>query len=358
MHSLIGFGPANYAGQAHAWAEAVRAHEGVPSTSFTFRPLPRGLARTTTFGFESDHLLPNPRLPLPGSARRAERYLNTLSHLFLDGFVNPFRGPGGELSEVISRRDSQGLFTALIAHGTELRSPDLHRQNNDWSYFAHVDDEWLAAVRAGVARTQAILATHPGTPLLVSTPDLLQDAPDATWLPLALPPRRPRLPATPGSPRPGPKDGRLRVLHVPSRRRPAIKGTEFVDPVLHRLDAEGMVDYVSPEWVPHDEMDGLMASCDVVIDQLLTGSYGVTALEAMRAGCVVIGNLNDFVRAQVDVPVPIVDANPETLREVVLSLRDRTRLTDLRDAGHRFVKEVHDGRRSAKVITECADLAR
>lgn len=95
-------------------------------------------------------------------------------------------------------------------------------------------------------------------------------------------------------------------------------------------------------------MPSLMASCDIIVDQLLTASYGVTAIEAMTSGRVAIGFVGEETRGLMPVEPPIVEADPDTLEEVIVSLvedRDAARATA--SQGLEFVRRWHDGREAA-----------
>jgi hypothetical protein len=73
---------------------------------------------------------------------------------------------------------------------------------------------------------------------------------------------------------------------------------------------------------------------------------------------VVVGHLGEALRARVGEPVPVIEATPRTLDEVI------RRLLDERDwgraeasSGPGFVARVHDGRRSAAVLAPFLDLS-
>jgi hypothetical protein len=83
--------------------------------------------------------------------------------------------------------------------------------------------------------------------------------------------------------------------------------------------------------------------------------YSVTAVEAMAAGRLVVGHVHDQVRDHVrgvtGLDVPVVEATPATLDEV---LRDVTARRDhyrqIAGRGPAFVAAVHDGALSARVL--------
>jgi hypothetical protein len=139
---------------------------------------------------------------------------------------------------------------------------------------------------------------------------------------------------------------------------PPIKGTSFIDPVLVRLAAEGLVEYVSPESVPHEQMPELVRSVDVVIDRLLDGVYGVATIEAMAAARLVIGNIEPDVRAAVGSTIPIVDCAPDELEEVVREIAaDPRRFAQIAEEGPAFVESHHSGARSARSLVGWLDGA-
>ena len=95
-------------------------------------------------------------------------------------------------------------------------------------------------------------------------------------------------------------------------------------------------------------MKALVWSCDVVVDQILFGSYGVASVEAMAAGRVVVGRLRDDVKARLPEVPNIVDATPEDITEVISSILDRREEMQSKAVENvAFARHWHDGRESA-----------
>lgn len=335
----LAIGPANYAGQAHAWAKAVERSHHIHADSFARGPVRRG-----EFAFDVDRRIPAPLFFAPLlRERRMRAFLRPYTHVALDGYQTFFQTPARRdlVADASFLRD-EGFQVALIAHGSDIRKPDEHLARLENSYFAEGDEAYVEHHRQLSARNNAAAATL-SLPQFVSTPDLLADQPEATWLPICLDVTE----VSAGAPvleRRVPK-----VLHLPSRRTPPIKGTQYVDPVLRRLHDEGLVEYLSPEGgIPHGQVIDMVEHVDIVIDQLLAASYGVAALEALAAGRVVVGHLGDVTRAGMDEAPPIIDATPETLEAVIRRVvADREWAREQAAVGRPFVEEWHDGRRSA-----------
>jgi hypothetical protein len=129
----------------------------------------------------------------------------------------------------------------------------------------------------------------------------------------------------------------------------------MIDPVLERLAAAGHIEYLRVEGVPFDEMTELYGGADIVVEQFGIADYSAAACEAMAAGRVVVSRVADAVRERVrdrtGLELPVVEANPLTLEQVVLDLvADRDRAREVAARGRLYARTVHDGTRSAEVL--------
>lgn len=242
--------------------------------------------------------------------------------------------------------EASGVRVALLFHGSDIRDPDTHSAAEPHSHFT-ADPDFARVFRELTARNRRLIAEL-GCPVLVSTPDLLDEVPGATWLPVVVDPRRWERAEAPRG-----EGERLRVVHIPSNS--LVKGTELIDPLLRGLDREGAITYRSVSGVPHAEMPDAYGGADVVIDQFRVGNYGVAACEAMAAGRIVVSHVSDRVRSLTEELVgerlPIVEATPETLAAVLSDIRTNpTAYLELAAAGPGFVRRHHDGRRSGEVL--------
>jgi hypothetical protein len=194
------------------------------------------------------------------------------------------------------------------------------------------------------------VAASLGVPVFVSTPDLLEDLPEAVWCPVVvdidrwattrLPFELDRLPV---------------VVHAPSSA--AVKGSALIEPAMRRLDDAGLIEYRRLTDVPSAAMPTAIADADIVLDQFRIGSYGVAACEAMAARRVVVGYVSDAVRSRVrratGAEVPIVEADADSIESVVRSLIDdpdgSRRAARL---GRDFVVDLHGGARSSAALVD------
>jgi hypothetical protein len=334
-------GPANYAGQGAQWARAVDAF------------VPGAAARSVAVAIPGAHSFPADTV-VPFSVYHHSRrwqlderaaVVAGFDHVLVESMRRLFGSLYPDLASELKGLRAHGISAALMAHGTDVRSPRAHVARHRWSPYR---DDPRSERLQHVADSNRALAESSGLPLFVSTPDLLDDLPGATWCPVVV-----DRAAWDSAPPPFSRDRLPVVAHIPSSA--AIKGTALIEPALRSLAATGVIDYQRLEAVPSADMPTAIGDADVVLDQFRIGSYGVAACEAMAAGRIVIGHVEPGVRERVEsqtgLPLPIVEADPETLGSVLAGLvRDPDLALRIAQAGPRFIDSVHSGKRSAAIL--------
>lgn len=334
-------GPANFAGQGHAWTRAVcAARSDVEAVCFAVeRPL----------RFPCDLVVPVPVYRSHAWGFMMERYVrDNATHVLIES-LRPLLGIryGENCSEELDILRRNGVSTALLAHGSDVRVPSRHAELYPWSPFRGDASDMTARLEAQSRQFSAIMSGFDG-PRFVSTPDLVDFVPDALWLPTVVDVHRWT------SERPVLAARRPVVLHVPSNAR--LKGSEYVEPVVRRLEQEGLIEYRRVAGVDPAEMPALVAGADILLEQFVLGLYSVAAIEAMAAGRVVVAHVHDRVRARLPRALPVVEADPSTLEQALRDiLRERDRFSSMASEGPDYARDVHDGRRSADVLSAWLD---
>ena len=178
-----------------------------------------------------------------------------------------------------------------------------------------------------------------------STLDLAESVPNGTHLPLAMDVARwshaaEENPLFDPYRRDG-VHGPVVIAHAPTNR--LIKGTRHVEKAVATLKAEGLkVELRLIDRQPWATMPEFLSLCDILVDQLMMGSYGLLAMEGMAESRAVIAHLRaDF--AEELRGCPVVDATPQTIPDVLRALvRDPERRAMLGAAGRRYVDRRHD----------------
>ena len=180
-----------------------------------------------------------------------------------------------------------------------------------------------------------------------STLDLAESVPGARNLPLAIETER-WVAAAREHPLEDPArrdgvNGPVVIAHAPTNR--LIKGTGHVVDAVERLKREfPRLELRMIEQQPWAGMPAFLAGCDILIDQLMMGWYGLLAIEGMAEGRPVIAYVRDDFR-EARPGLPVVSAEPGTIHSVLRELiRDPARRAELGGRGPAFVRRFHDTR--------------
>jgi len=180
-----------------------------------------------------------------------------------------------------------------------------------------------------------------------STLDLGESVPGAKNLPLAIETERwvaaaREHPLEEASRRDG-VQGPVVIAHAPTNR--LIKGTAHVIRAVEQLRGEfPKIELRLIEQQPWAGMPEFLSRCDILIDQLMMGWYGLLAIEGMAESRAVIAYLRDDFRAARP-GLPVVSAEPDTITNVLRELiRDPARRAEIGSLGPSFVRRYHDAR--------------
>lgn len=336
-------GPVNYAGQGYRWSRAVE--EG-------------GLVSARNYVHEGNNLLRYPADYVVSwrtseHSRAWQRAMaaavaSDYTHVLIEACFPILGGMfGGDVRRQIALMRRAGVKVGIIGHGTDVRLPSTHVDSTPWSHFID-SDEWVPAekVEKVVAENLRMIADV-AAPTFVSTAGLLIDLPDAHFLGVVIDPEPWSTDA------PVLERERLRVVHAPTN--PYAKGTPLIVPAAQRLHNEGVIEFVQLDRIPNDEMPSALATADVVLDQFRAGDYGVGSCETMASGRLVVGHVTDQVRTEVErhaqMPLPIVEATPDTLEAVLRDVAQRReQYRGIAASGPEYIRRLHDGTFSREVL--------
>jgi hypothetical protein len=139
------------------------------------------------------------------------------------------------------------------------------------------------------------------------------------------------------------------VLHAPTNQE--FKGTAFIEKAVEALQKEIPFRYMRIEKMPHQEASLLYRQADIVIDQILCGSYGLLSVEAMAYGKPVIAHIRPDLAYRFGEALPICSANPDTIYEVLGELlRFPQKRLERGIAGRQFVERHHDSDKIAQQL--------
>lgn len=334
--------PTNYAAQGYEWARALELTDPDVAARNMAVDLPGG------YRFPADTVVPIAAVNGSSAWGRAEwEAARQFSHVLVEAERSMFgREFNRDLEQEVAALTAAGVSVAFICHGTDIRDPEHHASLTPWSPYP--EDPRTETLQQD-ARANLALLRRAQRPTFISTPDLAADVPEAVWCPVVVNTQRfaTDVPAF--------STDRVRVIHASSN--PLQKGSDRIEPALAQLIDAGSLDYELITSTPADQMPGVFAAADIVLDQFRLGSYGVAACEAMAAGRVVVGHVMPAVRERVKrdfaLELPIVEATPDTLGEVIAGLlADPDRARAVAAAGPTFVSRVHSGTASAQALLD------
>jgi hypothetical protein len=169
---------------------------------------------------------------------------------------------------------------------------------------------------------------------LVSTPDLLQQAPNGVWLP------NPINVAEIGAPVQRPEGGKIRIAHYPYYKN--YRRENYYEEAFRALD-DTKCEIVEVFDMPHDSVLQTVASCDIVAGKVLPdiGWFGKFELEGMALGKPVICYVSDELYEKYRPPV--YRTTKETLaRDLGRLVEDVQEQQRLSRAGSDYVRENHN----------------
>jgi hypothetical protein len=146
------------------------------------------------------------------------------------------------------------------------------------------------------------------------------------------------------------------ILHAPTNKE--FKGTADVERAISELQGLYPFRYVRIENMSHEEAVRMYRDADIVIDQVRCGSYGLFSVEAMAYGKPVIAYIRPDLAETFGPRLPIVSANPDTLRDALEGLlRSPGKRRQLGIAGRKYAEERHDSRKVAEQLLGVYRLA-
>jgi glycosyltransferase involved in cell wall biosynthesis len=324
------------AGQAMMLARALRAH-GADAVAFSY-----GVAWE---GRVSDVVVDLARAP--GAAGKGATMLGSLLRHGLGYDVVHLHFGTSFLPRLLDvpvlRR--LGARIAFHFHGCEIRNRDHMLRAHRLSTCTECEAFCRPGERPNQQGWLRARAARWADRIYYSTDDLRESIAGAAQLPLAIEADRwieagrAHAPAA-DPPRDGVR-GPLVVGHAPTDR--LIKGTRHVIAAVEALRAElPRIELRLFERRPWAEMPRALAECDVIVDQLHMGGYGLLAIEGMAVGTPVIAYLRDDVRAAKP-ELPVLSAEPATLAHALRALAaDPAARRALGERGRTFARSVHD----------------
>lgn len=154
----------------------------------------------------------------------------------------------------------------------------------------------------------------------------------------------------------------LKIVHAPTNQ--TIKGTKFLVEAIKKLELENHpIDFEIIENVDKSLVMEKYKNADILVDQLLAGFYGATAVEFMALGKPVICYLceKDIAKLPLEMQkdIPIINANQFNIFDVLKSLinKQRNELKEIGLISRKYVERWHDPYKIAQSMIDDYEFA-
>ena len=175
-------GPVNFAGQSWQWARAAeRGVEGVSAVTMAY-------SAGSDYGFPIDVRVPASAYLMSAVWQRRvrEAVRSRFTHVIYEAGRHLFGDVYREsVADEIRWLQAAGLRVAMLTHGTDMRLPSRHAEAHADSPFRATDWPLVPALEAEARRNRALL-DEVRVPIFASTPGMLDDVPEARWLPVVV----------------------------------------------------------------------------------------------------------------------------------------------------------------------------
>lgn len=272
----IFIGPSNMAGQAYQWANSINSVNLGKAASFSFRQEGSSNFRIHETSLDVQELV--------NSSEGLSIVLE--GGLWIDG-SKPDLSEWAEILDGLAKRNHQVRF---VLHGSDIRDPYHHAEVHSQSIFKSLSDERRRELSRRASYTRGVIENF-GIDCCYTTVDLAKySPPDATWLPLVLG-REEEVEGDFGTSSSSYQMGDAPVIyHNPSSMD--LKGSNEISEVIQNLSSMGKARlYPESGPVPHRINLNRIRASDVIVDQVGVGGLGLTALEAINLGTIVVSDV-------------------------------------------------------------------
>ena len=138
----------------------------------------------------------------------------------------------------------------------------------------------------------------------------------------------------------GPKKEFIRIVHAPSNED--YKGSKHIYKAIESLRGKYNFEFITLQNLSKDELIEEILKCDLLIDQMLVGFYGILTVEAMLLQKPVVCYIRDDIYSKIKRDCPIYNANPDNLEKVLDEiLQNTSQLTSRGEHSRNYALEYH-----------------
>lgn len=120
----------------------------------------------------------------------------------------------------------------------------------------------------------------------------------------------------------------IKIVHAPTNK--SVKGSVYFENAIEKLKQKYNITYQRIEKTDHENAISIYSEADIVLDELIIGTYGSLTMECMAMGRCVVTFINPDFKTPHDESIPVWTANIdnvyERIEELILSFEQRAKL--------------------------------
>jgi len=137
------------------------------------------------------------------------------------------------------------------------------------------------------------------------------------------------------------RNKRITIVHAPSKRK--TKGTDYILSAIESLSMKYSIEFKLIEGVSNHEFKNILKMADIVIDQLIIGSYGMYSIESMAFGKPTICYLREDLIDSFPEKPPIYNANINNIKErLEILIQDEELRKIIGEQSRAYVEKYHN----------------
>lgn len=230
--------------------------------------------------------------------------------------------------------------TMVVFVGCDTRIPEKVDQFK-WNPCTECPDEYKNYVNCDIPRKKIVIPKIEKRFDVIASPDECAGMLEQSYFSFHFPRRLDHF--TPVIPKIK-SQRRIKILHAPSNAH--YKGTKYVREAISKLANDHRnFEYIEKQGLHIDNLHKLISSCDLIIDQMLVGYYGLLSVESMALGKPVVVYMRPDIWEMEKEYSPVFNANPDNLLEVLSNIcKDPYQLEQKGIASRAYVEKFHDAK--------------
>lgn len=146
-------------------------------------------------------------------------------------------------------------------------------------------------------------------------------------------------------------NSKLKIVHAPTN--PAVKGSEYFLKAINDLRRDYDFEFIKVQGYSHEEAKKIYEKADIILDELVIGTYGSLTIESLAMGKCVVTYLSDSFKTPHGDDVPVQIANADNVKDKIKELLDSKELREsLSLQGRRYVEKHCDVNKICESLIE------